>query len=57
MVVSCVVGLLVGFAVRPYIMPNTGTVQVSQYQVMDVLPDESGETNTDALLRHQKRSC
>ncbi|KNA18277.1 hypothetical protein SOVF_072310 isoform A [Spinacia oleracea] len=55
--ISCLVGLLVGFAVRPYIIRTTGSIQTpQQQQVMDILPNESGE-NTDALLRQQKRTC
>ncbi|KAK9707353.1 hypothetical protein RND81_07G191800 [Saponaria officinalis] len=57
-IIPCLVGLVIGFAIRPYIMPQTGRVQPPQgQQTMDVLPNETGETNTDALLRHQKRNC
>lgn len=56
--VSCLVGSVAGFVIRPYILRTTGRVETpQQHQVMDNLPNESGETNTDVLLRHQKRSC
>ncbi|GFP96245.1 hypothetical protein PHJA_001768600 [Phtheirospermum japonicum] len=52
---SCLFGLIVGFAIRPYVLPHTGRSQTSSVQLdMDTLPNESGETNSDALLRHQK---
>ncbi|XP_057948899.1 uncharacterized protein LOC131144337 isoform X2 [Malania oleifera] len=55
---SCLVGLIIGFAVRPYITPHTGRVQPPLCQRdMEALPNPSGETSTDALLRHQKRNC
>ncbi|XP_059656032.1 uncharacterized protein LOC132303028 isoform X3 [Cornus florida] len=55
---SCLLGLVIGFAIRPYVIPHTGRLQrrFSQ-QDMEALPNRSGEGNTDVLLRHQKRSC
>ncbi|XP_074289013.1 uncharacterized protein LOC141614151 isoform X2 [Silene latifolia] len=57
LIVPCLVGLVIGFAVRPYIMPHTGAQSCQSQQIMDDLPNETGETSTDALLRHQKRNC
>ncbi|PIN16862.1 hypothetical protein CDL12_10478 [Handroanthus impetiginosus] len=55
---SGLIGLIIGLVIRPYIIPHTGSRQASSLPVhMDTLPNESGETNSDALLRHQKRSC
>ncbi|XP_052173955.1 uncharacterized protein LOC127789182 isoform X2 [Diospyros lotus] len=56
--ISCLIGLIIGFAVRPYIYPHTGKFQTTLLQRdMEALPNQSGETSTDVLLRHQKRSC
>ncbi|XP_021895801.1 uncharacterized protein LOC110813095 isoform X2 [Carica papaya] len=55
---SCLLGMAIGVAVRPYIIPHTGGLQGPQFQQdMEALPNQSGEASTDALLRHQKRSC
>ncbi|KAG6654461.1 uncharacterized protein LOC122311273 isoform X3 [Carya illinoinensis] len=55
---SCLLGLIVGIAVRPYIIPSTGRLQAPPFQRdMETSPNSSGETSTDTLLRHQKRSC
>ncbi|XP_011086533.1 uncharacterized protein LOC105168235 isoform X2 [Sesamum indicum] len=55
---SCLFGLIVGFVIHPYVIPYTGRARTSSSHLdMDTLPNESGETNSDALLRHQKRSC
>lgn len=58
LVFSCLIGILIGFVTRPYIIPHTGSVQSPSLQRdMEAFPNQSGETNTDALLRHQKRNC
>ncbi|XP_044494697.1 uncharacterized protein LOC123217668 isoform X3 [Mangifera indica] len=55
---SCLFGLVIGIVVHPYIINHTGRPQPSPFQCdMEALPNQSGETSTDALLRHQKRSC
>ncbi|XP_059448588.1 uncharacterized protein LOC132179823 isoform X2 [Corylus avellana] len=55
---SCLLGFIVGIAIRPYIIPRTARLQPPQFQQdMEALPNPSGETSTDTLLRHQKRSC
>ncbi|KAL2454837.1 NHL domain-containing protein [Abeliophyllum distichum] len=52
---SCLFGLIVGFIIRPYVIPHE--IQTSSLQRdMESMPNESGETNNDTLLRHQKRS-
>ncbi|XP_060214332.1 uncharacterized protein LOC132641377 isoform X2 [Lycium barbarum] len=54
----CLVCLILGFVIRPYVIPNTGSQQSSSTQHdMEALPNQSGETSSDVLLRHQKRSC
>ncbi|XP_019257945.1 PREDICTED: uncharacterized protein LOC109236195 isoform X2 [Nicotiana attenuata] len=54
----CLVCLILGLVIRPYVIPNTGTRQSSSVQHdMEALPNQSGETSSDVLLRHQKRSC
>ncbi|KAK7843188.1 protein suppressor of quenching 1 [Quercus suber] len=53
----CLLGLIVGIAVQPYIFRRTERLQPPVFQDMDALPNPSGETSTDTLLRHQKRSC
>nr|GMC94011.1 uncharacterized protein LOC109171795 isoform X2 [Ipomoea batatas]GMD21731.1 uncharacterized protein LOC109171795 isoform X2 [Ipomoea batatas] len=56
--ISCLIGLIIGFVLRPYVIPHTGRQQTSLVQQdMEALPNESGETSSDALLRAQKRSC
>ncbi|KAH6809562.1 NHL domain-containing protein [Perilla frutescens var. frutescens] len=55
---SCLISLTVGFVIRPYVMPYTGRRQTSSVHLdMETLANESGETSSDALLRHAKRSC
>ncbi|XP_020233674.1 uncharacterized protein LOC109813822 isoform X2 [Cajanus cajan] len=55
---SCLLGLLIGIAVRPYIIPNTERLQpLPIHRDMEALPNQSGEASDDALLRHEKRSC
>ncbi|KAH6770759.1 hypothetical protein C2S52_015562 [Perilla frutescens var. hirtella] len=55
---SCLISLTVGFLIRPYVMPYTGRRQTSSVHLdMETLANESGETSSDALLRHEKRSC
>lgn len=55
---SCLFGLIVGFVLRPFVIPHTGRQQASTVQRdMEALPNESGETSSDSLLRAQKRSC
>ncbi|KAF3942536.1 hypothetical protein CMV_030816 [Castanea mollissima] len=54
---SCLLGLIVGIAVQPYIFRRTERLQPPLFQDMDALPNPSGETSTDTLLRHQKRNC
>ncbi|XP_058194170.1 uncharacterized protein LOC131310921 isoform X2 [Rhododendron vialii] len=51
-------GLIIGFVARPYLTSRTGRLQPTFVQRdMEALPNESGETNTDDLLRRQKRNC
>ncbi|XP_042053013.1 uncharacterized protein LOC121798201 isoform X2 [Salvia splendens] len=53
-----VISLAVGLVIRPYVIPYTGRRQTLSAPLdMDTLPNESGETSTDALLRLEKRSC
>lgn len=55
---SCLLGLVIGIAIRPYIIPHTGRLQpLPFHRDMEALPNQSGEASTDTLLRHQKRSC
>lgn len=55
---SCVLGLVIGIVVRPYIIPNTERLQALPFhRDMEALPNPSGEASTDALLRRQKRNC
>ncbi|CAJ1940069.1 unnamed protein product [Sphenostylis stenocarpa] len=55
---SCLLGLVIGFAVRPYITSNTERPQSLPLQRdMEALPNQSGEASSDALLRRQKRNC
>nr|XP_043626881.1 uncharacterized protein LOC122598356 isoform X2 [Erigeron canadensis] len=56
--VACIIGLIVGFVIRPYVLPHTGSSRPSSSQHdMEALPNQSGETSGDLLLRHQKRNC
>lgn len=56
--VSCLVGFIVGIISRPYVIPHTGSLLPTLFQRdVEALPNPSGETSTDALLRHQKRNC
>lgn len=56
--VSCLVGFIVGIISRPYVIPQTGSLLPTLFQRdVEALPNPSGETSTDALLRHQKRNC
>ncbi|KAJ6370883.1 hypothetical protein OIU77_001402 [Salix suchowensis] len=58
LVLSCLFGLATGFAIRPYAIPNTGRRQTPSFQQdMEALPNHSSESNTDVLLRCQKRNC
>ncbi|KAL6351282.1 hypothetical protein AAG906_035074 [Vitis piasezkii] len=55
--VSCLVGFIVGIISRPYVIPHTGSLLPTLFQRdVEALPNPSGETSTDALLRHQKQS-
>ncbi|CAJ2645012.1 unnamed protein product [Trifolium pratense] len=55
---SCILGLIIGIVVRPYIIPHTGTYQsLPFHRDMEALPNQSGEDSTDSLLRLKKRSC
>ncbi|KAI7998648.1 hypothetical protein LOK49_LG10G00421 [Camellia lanceoleosa] len=55
--VSCLLSLIIGFVVRPYVTRHTGRFQpISSQQDMEAFPNQSGEASTDALLRHQKRT-
>ncbi|WCJ21678.1 NHL domain-containing protein [Euphorbia peplus] len=55
---SCLLGITIGFAIRSYITPRTGRLYSSWIERdMEALPNQSGETSTDVLLRHEKRSC
>ncbi|KAL8227508.1 hypothetical protein R6Q57_015092 [Mikania cordata] len=57
-VVTCLIGFVIGFAVRPYVLPYTGSRgSTSGQHDMEAFPNQSGETNSDLLLRHQKRNC
>ncbi|XP_076928169.1 uncharacterized protein LOC143592033 isoform X4 [Bidens hawaiensis] len=55
-VVMCLIGFIVGFAVRPYVLPYTGR-STSGQRDMEAFPNQSGETSSDVLLRRQKRNC
>ncbi|XP_050237838.1 uncharacterized protein LOC126687338 isoform X2 [Mercurialis annua] len=58
LVLSCLIGVAIGFVVRPHIAPHTGRLRsTSLERDMEALPNQSGETSTDVLLRHQKRNC
>ncbi|KAJ6290744.1 hypothetical protein OIU78_026485 [Salix suchowensis] len=58
LVLSCLFGLATGFAIRPYAIPNTGRRQTPSFlQDMEAMPNHSGESSTDVLLRCQKRNC
>ncbi|XP_015575823.1 uncharacterized protein LOC8274773 isoform X2 [Ricinus communis] len=58
LVMSCLIGIAIGFVIRPHIVPYTGRLQsLSLQRDMEALPNQSGETSTDVLLRHQKRNC
>lgn len=56
--VSCLLGIVIGFGLHPYMVARTGRFQsyLSQREV-EVVPNQSGDANTDVLLCHQKRSC
>ncbi|XP_027347661.1 uncharacterized protein LOC113859042 isoform X2 [Abrus precatorius] len=55
---SCLLGIVIGILVRPYIIPNTERLQpLPFHRDMEALPNQSGEATTDTLLRQQKRSC
>ncbi|KAL2344308.1 hypothetical protein Fmac_005593 [Flemingia macrophylla] len=55
---SCLLGLIIGFAVRPYIIRNTERLQpLPFHRDMEALPNQSGEASDDALLRREKRNC
>ncbi|KAL9149523.1 hypothetical protein ABFS82_12G114700 [Erythranthe guttata] len=54
---SCLLSLILGFVIRPYVIPYTGRFRSPSLVQLDTMPNESGETNFDALLRHQKRTC
>ncbi|KAL7091629.1 hypothetical protein ACP275_12G117300 [Erythranthe tilingii] len=54
---SCLLSLILGFVIRPYVFPYTGRFRSPSLVQLDTMPNESGETNFDALLRHQKRTC
>ncbi|KAI7728839.1 hypothetical protein M8C21_023818 [Ambrosia artemisiifolia] len=57
-VVTCLIGFVLGFAVRPYVLPYTGSFRPTSGQHdMEALPNQSGETSSDLLLRQQKRNC
>eukprot|EP00262_Sarcandra_glabra_P014637 TRINITY_DN4319_c0_g1_i1.p1 TRINITY_DN4319_c0_g1~~TRINITY_DN4319_c0_g1_i1.p1 ORF type:complete len:271 (+),score=35.82 TRINITY_DN4319_c0_g1_i1:73-885(+) len=56
-VVCLLLGLVAGFAARPFVT-YTGIFRRPQHQQdMEALPNPSGQTSTDTLLRHQKRNC
>ncbi|KAL9254990.1 hypothetical protein AKJ16_DCAP16771 [Drosera capensis] len=56
---SCLLGVIIGFVVRPYVNQLTRRhEQTELHQDMESFPNESEEAGTkDALIRHQKRSC
>ncbi|KAL5552929.1 hypothetical protein UlMin_040330 [Ulmus minor] len=55
---ACIMCFAVGLAVRPYLLPYTGRHRAAPFQPdMEALPNPSGETSSDTLLRHQKRNC
>ncbi|XP_037495608.1 uncharacterized protein LOC105649868 isoform X4 [Jatropha curcas] len=58
LILSCLLGIVIGFVTRPYITSHTGRLPSPLFQQdMENPPNQAGEANTDALLRHQKRSC
>lgn len=56
-VLSCLISMVIGFVARPYIIQHTGRPHPPFQRDMEELPNQSGETSTDSLLRHQKRNC
>ncbi|XP_071706472.1 uncharacterized protein [Rutidosis leptorrhynchoides] len=56
--VAGLIGLIIGFGIRPYVLPHTGSFRpLSSQRDMEALPNQSGETTGDVLLSHQKRNC
>ncbi|KAK9050955.1 hypothetical protein SSX86_027580 [Deinandra increscens subsp. villosa] len=57
-VVTCLIGFIIGFAIRPYVLPYTGSLRPTSGQHdMEAFPNPSGEASSDFLLRHEKRNC
>ncbi|KAM7269382.1 hypothetical protein ACFE04_024879 [Oxalis oulophora] len=63
--VASLIGFASGFVIRPYMTSRTGTLHYQsldtaalepQFQNLEAFPNQSGQTNTDVLLRHQKQS-
>lgn len=55
---SCLLGIVIGIATRPCVILHTGRLQTPSFQQdMEALPNQSGESSTDELLRRQKRNC
>ncbi|MED6143651.1 hypothetical protein PIB30_007955 [Stylosanthes scabra] len=55
---SCLLGLVIGIAVGRYLVPHTASFQpLPFHRDMEALPNTSGESGSDTLLRQQKRSC
>ncbi|KAJ3677488.1 hypothetical protein LUZ60_003212 [Juncus effusus] len=57
--ILCVLfGSVLGFVARPFLNFRAGSFnQPPAQQDMESIPDQSGESNTDTLLRRQKRNC
>lgn len=56
--ISCLLGMILGFVGRPYVISRTGRIQASDLQQdMEPLLNQPGEASGDAFLRHQKRNC
>ncbi|XP_010551555.1 PREDICTED: uncharacterized protein LOC104822132 isoform X2 [Tarenaya hassleriana] len=58
LVLSLLLGIAIGIAVRPCVIPRTGRREPPLvHHDMEAFPNQTGETSADSLLRHQKRSC
>ncbi|XP_078163431.1 NHL domain-containing protein isoform X2 [Carex rostrata] len=57
-IASLLLGSLLGFVVRPFVNFRAGTPgQPSSQHDTEAVPNQSGESNTDELLRRKKRNC
>ncbi|GLT50297.1 hypothetical protein SLA2020_237900 [Shorea laevis] len=52
LLLSCILGIIIGLAIRPYVIPHTARHQRHAIlRDMEALPNQSGDTSTDLLLR------